>query len=125
MKNNHQNSTRKLDQKIRWLFVFSLVAFVCFMGILYQQKNSQENARREVYNNYTIINKLEKFNTLVVEAESAARGYLISRDTVWKKTMSRLHDQLFQTIVEFKQLTQNSAAEQEKAKALELLALKK
>ena len=114
-----------MDQKIRWLFVFTLVAFVCFMGILYQQKTSQEATRNEVYHNYAIIKNLERVNTVVVETESASRGYLLTKDSVWKKTLRLLHVQLMEAIKEIERLTEKNPLEQDNLKALEILAQKK
>jgi len=125
MKNNTAIPTLKMDKKIRWLFVFSLVAFICFMGILNQQKNSQQATRKEVYNTYSIIQKLESVNTLVVETESASRGYLLTNDTDWKNKLALLHIQLIDSIKAIGLLIQNSPEENEHIQALEVLAQKK
>jgi hypothetical protein len=80
MKKKYARLFRNMDRKIRWLFVFSLVAFTCFMGILYQQKAVQEKARLQIYVSYGAIKKLEKINALVLETESVSRGYLLTKD---------------------------------------------
>jgi len=114
-----------MDQKIRWLFVFSLVAFLCFIGILYQQKTNQEGTRNEIYNSYSIIRKLDRIYTQVVTTESITRGYLLTKDTVLKKKLDLYHVQLIDTIKEIEHLTQNTASDQNNIRALETLAQQK
>ena len=125
MKNNKANSAGKIDHKIRWLFVFSLVAFLCFIGILYQQKNSQEALRKEIYNTYSGIKKLERVHTLVVETEAASRGYLLTKDTVLRKNRELFQANLIEAIKEIGRLTQASAGEKDNVKTLEMLVQKK
>ena len=124
MKKKVAGQLRRMDKKIRWLFVFSLGAFVCFMGILYQQKKSHETTRLAVYNTYSAIKKLEKINTLVVETESATRGYLLTKDTAWKKTLSLLHARVREVITEVGQLVQQNGRDQKSIATLEMLVKK-
>ena len=114
---------RNMDRKIRWLFVFSLVAFVCFMGILYQQKAVQENARLEIYNTYGALKKIEKINSMVLETESLSRGFVLTRDLRFKESMGRVHQQLMDSIRDFRLVfrTRNAGS----ADSLETFALKK
>lgn len=124
MKNN-LTLLRKMDRKIRWLFIFSSLVFICFMVILYQQKNSQEITRMRIYNTYSTIKKLEKINTLVAETESASRGFLLTKDTGWHRTLLQLHSQLRSSIMEARQLIQANTPEKDKIAELEVLIQRK
>jgi PAS domain S-box-containing protein len=125
MKKSNLAQPRKMDRKIRWLFIFSFVAFICFMAILYLQTNRQEATRLDVYDTYSAIKKLERINTLVAETESAARGYLLTKDTTWKKTLALTHSQLRATIKELGQLTHTDHRHTENSAILDSLALRK
>jgi PAS domain S-box-containing protein len=125
MKKNFTGAFRRMDKKIRWLFVFSLVAFACFMGILYQQKSSQEATRLGIYNTYSAIKKLEKISALVVETESAARGFLLTKDPEWKQTLAQLHKQVLDSVREIKQLSGDTDTEKQHIRSLENLVRRK
>jgi len=125
MKTDKTISTPKIDQKIRWLFVFSLMAFVCFLGILDLQKNSQQATRNDVYNTYALIKKLDRIYTQVVTTESVTRGYLLTKDTTSKKKLALYHLQLVDSLKEIERLTQKTPGDLNNIKALEALAQQK
>ena len=114
-----------MDKKIRWLFVFSFMVFVSFMGILYQQKSSQANTRQGIYTTYSTVKKLDQINSLVLETEAVSRGYLLIKDSVWKKNLRLSHIQLINAIKEVQRLTQNTPGSLQNTETLEQLAWKK
>ncbi|MCW3087225.1 MAG: hypothetical protein JWQ78_611, partial [Sediminibacterium sp.] len=114
-----------MDRKIRWLFIFSSVAFFCFMIILYQQTRSQEATRMQVYNTHTVLKKLERINTLVSETESVTRGYMLTKDTAWKTVLALAHKQLQQSLQEIEELTRVNLPAKNKLPALNALIAKK
>ncbi len=105
MKPKKTKQTISLDKKIRWLLVLALTAFVCFMTLLYQQKVSQEKTRNEIYDTYSLINKLELMNKLIAETEAASRGFLLTNDSTWKTSLLYEHTQLRLTLKEIEQIT--------------------
>ncbi len=125
MKNNLNYILRRMDKKIRWLFVFSLVAFTCSMGILYQQKRSQEATRLGIYNTYSSIKKLGDISFIVLETEAASRGYLLTKDPEWINILRQLHSQLLDSVKEIKALSNESDLEKQYAASLETLVQRK
>jgi PAS domain S-box-containing protein len=96
--NNYLTRFGRMDKKIHWLFVFSVLAFAGFAAIVYQQKSTQEKNRKSIYKTYAVITRLERVNTFVVETESALRSYLITKDPAWKQELHTLHQQLRDSI---------------------------
>ena len=102
----------KPDRKIRWIFAFSLVAFLSFSALLYQQKDRQENTRSWVNHTNLVINGLDRVSILFSETESAARSYVASKSPDWKKVLRVLHAHLDSSLSSVRQLTVDNPAQQ-------------
>ncbi len=110
---NYITRIGRMDKKIRWLFLFAVLSFICFMSILYQQKRSQEKTRQSIYTSYSTINKIEKINTLIVETESAMRSFLITKDNSWKQELDSVQNRLLDSINALRSLPDTIAIQQQ------------
>jgi PAS domain S-box-containing protein len=123
--NNYLTRLGRMDKKIHWLFVFSVLAFAGFAAVVYQQKSTQEKNRKSIYLTYRVITRLERVNTFVVETESALRSYLITKDPVWKQELHSLQQQLYDSIKAFRSTVSDNVLVQQQLDTLEALLQQK
>ncbi len=102
----------RLDRKIRWGFVFSLIALALFLAILYQQKTRQENTRSWVKHTNRVINTIDTIGILISETDFATRAYLVTKDTAWITQVERQRVYLTQSLSELSRLTVDNPVQQ-------------
>ncbi|NCT93319.1 MAG: PAS domain S-box protein [Chitinophagaceae bacterium] len=85
------SKTPKMQGRIRWLFLFSVIATVAFGTLMYQQQKTQEKTRYWLDHTYFLIKKIGELKTHVAQAESVTRSRFISGDTSWNSEIFRLH----------------------------------
>ncbi|GAC1441926.1 MAG: PAS domain S-box protein [Sediminibacterium sp.] len=115
----------RIQRRIRWLFIFSIVALVCFAGVIYQQRKSETEARLLVSHTYSVIKKIDSIDILLSQSESAARGYLVTKDPSLKQQLKLLHLQLNSAISEIQKLTEDNATQQATIEKIKPLILQK
>jgi PAS domain S-box-containing protein len=113
-----------MDRKVRLLLIFSIVAFAGSLMILYQQKRTQSDVRNNIYYNFFRMKKLQRINALLYEAESQSRGYLLSGDTTWRTEVIATHEQLIDSLHEYRIYASGKGASA-RLDSLESLTLRK
>ena len=116
---------QNLDRKIQGLFLFAMVAFVLFAGLIYQQKESQQARRQWVDHTNQTIKKISAFSVVLSETESASRQLLFAKDTVWEKELTRIHVRLDSSIADLILFTADNPDQQKKLQQLQALVSKK
>lgn len=112
---------RKINRKIIVLFVLSVLVFISFIGLLYNQKDQQEKTRAWVDQSNQIVHKLTRIRGLVSEAESASRGFIITGDSSWIKELRPVYQKLQQFIAELVLSMQDGLAREKDAIHLQSL----
>jgi len=125
MKKNSANGVRSMDQKIRWIFGFSVLALVIFLAILYQQKKIQEQTRSWVEHTNRAINKIDTVDILLSETEVAARSYLATQDSNWITQTHILHNYLNRSVADLHVLTDDDILQRANLQKLQQLCTEK
>ena len=116
---------RIVDKKIRWILSFSLVAFLLFLLVLFQQKKKQDSSRALVDHTNLVIKKVDTLGLVFAEAEAATRSYLVIHDKDWEKQLYLLHGLINRTLSDLQQLTLDNAVQKENIVNLKTLCSEK
>ncbi len=125
MKKSTSRLLRKFDRKIQGLFTFSMLAFILFAGLIYQQKQNQQIRRSWVDHTNQVIKKISAVSILLSENESVARNKTLSNDLVWAKEINRIHQQLNENINALANFTKDNDTEQKSIQKLQQLIFQK
>ncbi len=114
-----------MDNKIRWILAFSLVAFILFLLVGLEQKKQQESSRLLVDHTNLVIKKIDTLGLVFAEAEAASRSYLVTHDNSWKNQVYFLHTLVNTAVSDLMQLTVDNNRQQVNTIKLKELCLQK
>jgi len=98
-------------QRIRWGYVVSFLLLLGSYCLLFYAQQRQVKEAGWVIHSYTVVNKSEALKTRLTEAETAARGYVITQDSVFVKPYDDALQQIPALISELKELVTDNEAQ--------------
>lgn len=91
-------------QRIRSGYVVSFLLLLCSYCLLFYVQQRQVSEAGWVLHGYTIVTKSEALKTRLTEAETGARGYVITQDTVFLRPYNEALQQIPALFTELKEL---------------------
>jgi signal transduction histidine kinase len=79
---------------------------------VYQGKNKMLDSNKWVYHTLQVLNLSESTLTLIIDMESGARGYVLTKDSSFLTPLIVAKTNIFKNIIELKELTQTKISQQ-------------
>jgi len=93
------------ERFLRILFGSALFVVLCMGGLAYKYIRDLSESFKMVQHTYEIHIELEKLTTLLKDAESGKRGFIISKDTTFLSPLLNNREELAETLKNVKTLT--------------------
>ncbi|KIC90869.1 hypothetical protein HY58_07465 [Flavihumibacter sp. ZG627] len=92
-------------------FIYLLIGFILTLTVLifftissYERLNTMISYSDQVEKTFRVMNKMEGLNSLMKEAETAVRGYIITRDSIYLEPLTIAKNEIPATFEEVKKL---------------------
>ncbi len=106
------NRLLAIHRKIVWLFLFSIF-WLCLVGKLTSlNKQDAEKTGFWINHTYDAIGAIDQINELVSESQSAAFGYIISGNEVWRLQLRQSRESLEKELGRLQHITRDNTAQE-------------
>ncbi|WP_332733979.1 sensor histidine kinase [Flavihumibacter sp.] len=85
-------------------FILTLTVLIFFTISSYERLNTMISYSDQVEKTFRVMNKMEGLNSLMKEAETAVRGYIITRDSIYLEPLTLAKNEIPATFEEVKML---------------------
>lgn len=108
------------ERFLKIIFGISLFIVLCMGGMAYQTIRALSNSFEDVQHTYQIHVELERLASLLKDAESGKRGFIISKDSTFLEPLFTSGKELDSSIAHLRHLTQDNPAQQKNVDELEI-----
>ncbi len=98
MSTSQKSKAPKMYGRVRWLFFFSILTLVCLGGVLYQQQQNLTKTGYWLSHTYSILKEVSQLKSVIAQAESSTKDYMLSKDTAWKPQVLHIQAEAKQLI---------------------------
>jgi len=110
-----------LENKITYGFILSLLILIIISIVSYQSIIRLSIDRRKTKQSQEVLTVLSTLNSIITEAETAQRGYIITGNEKFLKRTNQTDLLIINLFQELKQLTSDNPSHQERIKNIKLL----